>query len=202
MKFTIRDAHMIHWINGHGFVTIRQVAHWMGSSYQAAQRRTQLLAEADFLEHRWPFRSERVYLPTKCAVAQSGDELPPLNRITHGSYVHDMQLIDLALWLVTNTGGAFTPERRIRHERGLTGVGVAGHVADGLLEIGSGKPIAIELELTTKAKRRLTKIIRGYLSDLSIGEVWYFAGSGSVRGSLERAADGHTFIKIQDWAKN
>ena len=170
----------------------------MGSSYQAAQRRTQILAEADFLEHQWPFRGERVYVPTKRAVNRSGDALPPLNRITHGSYVHDLKLIDLALWLAADTGGAFTPERRIRHERGLIGVGISGHVADGLLELGDDKPIAIELELSTKAKRRLAKIIRGYLSDLSIGEVWYFASSVAVRGSLERAVGNHAFIKIRD----
>ena len=199
MKFTERDANMIRWINGHGFATIRQIARWMGSSYQAAQRRTQILAEADFLEHQWPFRGERVYLPTKRAVARSGDELPPLNRIAHGSYVHDLELIDLALWLAVDTGGAFTPERRIRHERGLTGVGISGHIADGLLELGDDKPIAIELELSTKAKRRLAKIIRGYLSDLSVREVWYFAGSSAVRGSLERAAGDHAFVKIRDW---
>jgi len=199
MKFTERDTDMIRWINGHGFATIRQIARWMGSSYQAAQRRTQILADADFLEHRWPFRGERVYLPTKRAAARSGDELPPLNRITHGSYVHDLELIDLALWLAADTGGAFTPERRIRHERGLTGVGISGHVADGLLKLGDDKPIAIELELSTKAKRRLAKIIRGYLGDLSVSEVWYFAGSGAVRGSLERAAGDHAFIKIRDW---
>lgn len=130
---------MIRWINGHGFAIIRQIARWTGSSYQAAQRRTQILAEAGFLEHQWPFRGERVYLLTRLAVARSGAELPPLNRIAHGSYVHDLELIDLALWLTADTGGAFTPERRIRHERGLTGVGVSGHVADGLLELGDDK---------------------------------------------------------------
>lgn len=199
MKFTERDADMIRWINGHGFATIRQIARWMGSSYQAAQRRTQVLAESEFLEHQWPFRGERVYLPTKRAVARAGDELPPLNRITYGSYVHDLQLIDLSIWLTTKTGGAFMTERRIRHERGLIGVGVIGHVADGLLELGEGKPIAIELELSTKAKGRLAKIIRGHLRDLSISEVWYFAGSDAVRGSLDRAAGDHAFIKIHSW---
>lgn len=199
MKFTDRDADLIRWINGHGFVTIRQIARWMGASYQAAQRRTQLLADADFLTHSWPIRGERVYLPTRRAVARAGDELPPINRITLGSYLHDLQLVDLEHCLVTETGGTFTSERRLRHERGLIGVGVSGHVADGLLNLGVGKPIAIELELSTKAKRRLTKIIRGYLSDLSIAEVWYFAGSVAVRGSLARAAGEHAFIKVRDW---
>ena len=199
MKFTERDADMIRWINGHGFATIRQIARWMGSSYQAAQRRTQILAEADFLEYKWPFRGERVYLPTKRAAARSGDELPPLSRISYGSYVHDLKVIDLALWLAADTGGIFTSERRVRHERGLTGVGISGHVADGLLELGDDKPIAIELELSTKAKRRLAKIIRGYLSDLSVGEVWYFTGSDAIRGSLERATGDHAFFKIRNW---
>lgn len=199
MKFTERDTEMIRWINGHGFVTIRQIARWMGASYQAAQRRSQRLADTDFLTYRWPFRGERVYMPTTRAITRAGDELPPINRINTGSYHHDLQLVDLAYWLTTETGGAFTPERRLRHERGLIGVGVSGHVADGLLGLGSGKPIAIELELSTKAKRRLAKIVRGYLSDLSIGEVWYFAGSVAVRSSLERAARDHGFIKIHNW---
>lgn len=199
MKFTDRDADMIRWINGHGFVTIRQIACWMESSYQVAQRRTQRLADADFLTHRWPFRGERVYLPTTRAIARPGDELPPSNRITLGSYVHDLQLVDLACRLVTETSGAFTPERRLRHERGLIGDGVSGHVVDGLLCLDSTKPIAIELVLSTKSKRRLAKIIRGYLSDVSIAEVWYFAGTVAVRGGLERAAGDHTFIKIHDW---
>ena len=79
---------MIRCINGHGFAAIRQIARWMGSSYQAAQRRTQILTEADFLAHRRPFRGGRVYLSTKIAIARAGDELPPLSRITLGSYVH------------------------------------------------------------------------------------------------------------------
>lgn len=199
MRFTERDADMIRWINGHGFVTIRQIARWKNSSYQAAQRRTQLMTSAGILTYRWPFRGERVYLPTKRAVVRAGDELPPINRIAHGSYFHDLQLVDLAQCLVSETGGVFMPERRLRHERGLIGVGIAGHVADGLLDLGSGKPIAIELELSTKAKRRLAKIIRGYLSNLSIAEVWYFAGSIAVRSSVERAVGGHAFIKIHDW---
>ena len=190
---------MIRWINGHGFVTIRQIARWMGASYQAGQRRAQLLADANFLKYRWLIRGERVYQPTTCAIAHAGDELPPINRITLGSYLHDLQLVDLAHWLTTETGGTFTPERRLRHARGLIGVGVAGHVADGLLDLGSGKPIAIELELSTKAKRRLARIIRGYLSDLSIAEVWYFAGSVAVRGSVKRVAGNHAFIKIHNW---
>ena len=123
------------------------------------------------MEHRWPFRGEWVYLPIKCAVARAGDELPPLSRITLGGYVHDLQLVDLTLQLVAEIRGALVPERRIRHEWGLIGFGVSGHVADGLLELCIGRPIAIELELSTKAKRRLAKIFRGYLSDLPIDEV-------------------------------
>ncbi len=53
MKFTERDAHMICWINGHGFVTIRQIARWMGSSYQAARRRAQRLTGSEIQTFDW-----------------------------------------------------------------------------------------------------------------------------------------------------
>lgn len=199
MKFTERDADMLRWINGHGFATIRQTFRWMGSSYQAAQRRMQRLTEAGLLRHEWLMRRERIYWPTKRGIGLCDDDLPPLGHIAAGSYNHTLQLIDLAEFLVANSGGQLVPERRLRHDRGLAGVGVRGHVSDGHLHLSARKPIAIELELSTKGQRRLAQIMRRYTADLGIGEVWYFAGSEALRQRLEKAAARHNMITVHTW---
>ena len=36
MRLTERDLELLRWINGHGFVTARQAADWMGTCLQAA----------------------------------------------------------------------------------------------------------------------------------------------------------------------
>lgn len=116
-----------------------------------------------------------------------------------GSYHHDLQLVDLATILEKEAGGRFVTERRIRQDRGLAGVGVHGHVPDGQLELDGKKPIAIELELSTKGWRRLQRIVSDYAADLDLGEVWYFAGSEALLRRLKRASDGYPFIKVHSW---
>ena len=66
--------------------------------------------------------------------------------------------------LVVDNGGHFTPVRRLRQMREMAQVGEPGHVADGWLHLDDQtKPIAIELELSTKVNRRLERILRGCL---------------------------------------
>jgi hypothetical protein len=88
-----------------------------------------------------------------------------------GTFRHDFRLVDLGLMLEAETGGKFTPDRRIRHDEGLSGVGQIGHIPDGYLSICADKPIAIELELTVKSRARLQSIIHEYGGDLSVKEV-------------------------------
>jgi len=199
MQVTARDIDMLRWINGHGFGTIRQISHWMGTGYRTSQRRVQRLTGAGLLCHEWLMRRERIYWPTKLGIDLCDDDLPPLRRIAAGTYNHTLQLIDLAHSLITETGGSFVPERRLRHERGLSGVGLRGHVPDGHLRFADRKPIAIELELSTKGQRRLAQIMKRYVADLSIGDVWYFAGNAALKLRLEKAASQHSIIKVHPW---
>ena len=143
--------------------------------------------------------SRYVFRLTKSGVARSGDDLQPLKTIAMGSFDHDLQLVNLAMLLERKTGGRFTSERRVRQDRCLTGVGMRGHVPDGLLDADSQKPIAIELELTTKAWRRLQTIMSDYAADLDLCEVWYFAGTESLQRRLKRAAHDYPFIKVFSW---
>ena len=196
MEFTDRDAQVLRWINGHGFATGSQVANWLGVRYQTAHRRLKILTEGGYLKSARVGHNRQTLRLTKAGVTRCGDDLPPLRAIRFGSFSHDLQLIDLATWLTSETGGEFTPERRIRQQRALKGVGIHGHVPDGLLKLDGQQPIAIELELSTKGWQRLQTILQSYAADFDIGEVWYFAGNDALRKRLKRAAEGYAFVKV------
>ncbi|MEL6963865.1 MAG: hypothetical protein AAFO01_14005 [Pseudomonadota bacterium] len=199
MRFTERDGRLLHWINGHGFVTLRQVARWLGTNYQTAQRRVRLLYDGGYIDCQWLVHGDRAHWLTPAGRAMCGDSLPPPKHIRLGSYRHDRMLVDLALTLTADNGGHFTPERRLRQVQELDRVGKRGHVADGWLHTeDQKKPIAIELELSTKGSRRLERILRGYMADLDIAKVWYFVECEAVRRQLAKAAKDLGFIKIHD----
>ena len=126
-----------------------------------------------------------------------GSAALPLGYIKLGTFRHDYKLIDLALMLEKETGGIFTPDRRIRHNEGLSGVGQLGHIPDGYLHIGDDKPIAIELELSVKSRARINHIIRDYGGNLGVKEVWYYTDNLDVVRAIAKAADGYSFIKVK-----
>lgn len=199
MDFTQRDARLLRWINGHGFVTVQQAATWLGIRYQTCHRRLKRLVDNGYLTTTRVGHSRCAFRLVKAGVIECGDDLPPLKIIAMGSYHHDLQLVDLAMLLEKQTGGHFVTERRIRKDRCLSGVGVYGHVPDGLLEIEGQKAIAIELELSTKGWRRLQAIIADHAANLDIDEVWYFAGSDALCRRLKRATDGYSFFRVHEW---
>ncbi len=65
MRLTERDLELLRWINGHGFVTLRQIARWNDSFYQAAQRRVRQLVDHGYLERRAIFHGDRAHWLTK-----------------------------------------------------------------------------------------------------------------------------------------
>ena len=55
--------------------------------------------------------------------------------------------------------------------------------------------VAIEVELTTKGRSRLSGILSGYAIDFSIKEVWYYCSSAAIGGVRRSAAD-KGYIKV------
>ena len=197
MQFTERDAQLLRWINGHGFVTLRQIARWNDGFYQAAQRRVRQLVDHGYLERRAIFHGDRAHWLTKLGRQLCGDDLPPPKDIKLGSYRHDLKLVDLSLSLLSVLGGRFTPERRVRQILGVTKFGERYHVPDGWLHIDDeGEPVAIELELSTKGTDRLDKILQDHVLDFDIEEVWYFVESDVVRRHLTRVAEVYDSVRI------
>ena len=198
MIFQDRDAEILRWVNGFGFATAEQIQKFMGVGQTAAYVRIKKLVEGGYLvRDRILHGQARIHKVTKKGVLACGDALLPVKDVNLGTFRHDMKLIDLALMLEERTGGHFIPDRRIRHDEGLSGVGQLGHIADGLLYIEGHKPVAIELELSIKSRARIQSIIDGYGGDLSIKEVWYFTDQQSVEQAISKAAKDYPFIKVR-----
>ena len=144
----------------------------------------------------------RIHKLTKKGMLACGDAILPLKYVNLGTFRHDFKLIDLALMLERETGGSFMPDRRIRHDEGLSGVGQLGHIADGFLTIGQDKPIAVELELSVKSRARINSIINGYGGNLAVKEVWYYTDNKEVIRAITKASKGFDFIKVKEMPSN
>lgn len=198
MIFQERDIEILRWINGFGFASVDQIKQFMDVGQTAAYVRIKKLVEGGYLERERILHGQaRIHKVTKKGVLASGDAVLPLKYVNLGTFRHDFRLVDLGLMLEAETGEKFTPDRRIRHDEGLSGVGQIGHIPDGYLSIGADKPIAIELELTVKSRARLQSIIHEYGGDLSVKEVWYYTDNNEVIRALSKAADGFSFIKVK-----
>ncbi len=199
MIFQERDADILKWINGFGFASAEQIQAFMKVGKTAAYVRLKKLVDGGYLKRERILHGQaRIHKLTKQGMLACGDGILPLKYVNLGTFRHDFKLIDLALMLERDTGGSFQPDRRIRHDEGLSGVGQLGHIADGFLTIGEDKPIAIELELSVKSRARIQSIIHDYGGNLSVKEVWYFTDNREVVRAISKAAKGFDFIKVKE----
>lgn len=199
MIFQERDAQILRWVNGFGFASADQIRQFMKVGNTVAYVRIKKLVDSGYLARERILHGQaRIHKVTKKGVLASGDAVLPLNYVNLGTFRHDFKLVDLGLALEAQTGRQFQPDRRIRHDEGLSGVGQLGHIPDGYLHIGEDKPIAIELELSVKSRVRIQSIINDYGGNLGIKEVWYYTDQKNVARAIEKAAHGFSFIKIKE----
>jgi len=124
-----------------------------------------------------------------------------------GCYDHDVGVA--WLWLAARAG-TFGPlrdvigERRMRsldatappsaqpHAVRLGGVGASGrerlHYPDLLLVTPEGKRIAVELELSSKGRRRREQILSGYAADVHVDAVLYLVRSRQLGRAIQASA--------------
>lgn len=199
MIFQERDADILKWINGFGFASAEQIQSFMKVGKTACYVRLKKLVDGGYLTRERILHGQaRIHKLTKKGMLACGDAILPLKYVNLGTFRHDFKLIDLALMLERETGGSFMPDRRIRHDEGLSGVGQLGHIADGYLSVGQDKPIAVELELSVKSRARIQGIINDYGGNLAVKEVWYYTDNKEVVRAIAKASKGFDFIKVKE----
>lgn len=195
IRLTPRDLNLLRWINSVGFVTINQIAQRLKISHPTAYVRAKKLVFHEYLLHERIFHGAAgIYRVTYEGVQVSGSPLPPLRKVSLGSYHHDLLVTSLSLSLLERFGGCYVPEREIRHGDGLDCFARKGHTPDSVFLL-NGKKIAIEVELSKKAKRRRSEIFNYYLKNFDYQEVWYFCGDKEIEGQLKPFLEKANFVK-------
>lgn len=198
MMITKRDVDLMQWINAMGFVTIGLIAKKLKIALPTAYARIRKLTNHGYLYHeRIFFGLPGVYYLTSKGIDCSGSALPGLRRISRGTYQHDLTLALLSLKLADQFGCEYISERSLKYEKMKDGIGIPGHIPDGMLLL-ENKKIAIEVELSKKGARRLQKIMQEYLKNFDIDEVWYFCGSADIKRQVDQYQPSIKFLKVLD----
>lgn len=188
-----------------GFVNINHITARYKISATTAYARLRKVISVGLLSYERVIHNKPgCYTVTKEGSKMDSIELPAIRQISLAKYNHAKLIADLSIKLSEQYQTRFIPERELRFEMDWEGVGNRGHLPDGALDV-EDKRVAIEVELSTKGKRRLQNIVKSYLKNFQYKEVWYFCGSKEVKNLVQEQARGHDFIKVHllsDWVSN
>jgi hypothetical protein len=206
-----RDRELVRFVGVHGAVAMEHVMAALGVGRTAAYRRVAVCIEGGLLERVDLLREEPSLLrATRAGLRYAGLALP-VAAISPGSVDHWLRCATTALKL----GEEFGAERVISErelalaerieERAIASAQI-GELPSGaprlhrpdLAVITERGPIAVEVELTPKAPRRLEGLIRAWRRASWVGEVRYYCEPGQTRRAVERAvAKTHTQERIK-----
>jgi len=194
-----RDWEIVRWVGRIGAVTIEQIQARFGLGRTVAYRRVAACVDAGLLERVETLRGVSALIrASRRGLRYTGVRLPvaqaPLELVGHW-----IACGAVAVALECEFGAdALRSEREVRVlERGrgtpvasaIFGDGPDGtrrmHLAD--LAVVGERVVAIEVELTPKAPRRLEDIVRGWRRARWVESTRYYVPDGPTRAGLERA---------------
>jgi hypothetical protein len=207
LQLAAQDLELLWFLAEHRMALPDHVVALLGTTAQAAGARLNRLAKAGYIETVHLFHNQpAMHLIARDGLKALGSTLPRPKIDVH-SYQHDVGVA--WLWIAARRG-TFGPlievvgERRMRSHDGardrdveplavkLGGVGPWGrerlHYPDLLLRTTDGRRVALELELSSKGRVRLERILGGYAADPRIDSVLYLVQSASVARSVQSAA--------------
>ena len=212
------DAEIVEWVGrigaaGAGHVMAR---FGMGRSWAYA-RLSRLLADGLLEQRTLLYRQPGLYVATTTGLRWRGLERLPKCRVSPGAFEHAWELATAAVELhALMPGWRQLSEREIRMveaERGdpfasarvgeRPGGSPALHRPDLALVGRGGRVVAVEVELSVKASRRLEAICRGYARARHLHHVYYLAASAAGRAvaravSETRSVDRITVLDLRD----
>jgi hypothetical protein len=194
-----RDREMVATLARFGALSMPQLMAAMGTGRTVTYRRFARCESAGLVERVTVPGVGGLLRATREGQRYVGLGALPLAVVRPGSAIHDLRCADLALRLDGERGArarVLTERELLLAERvegrPLASVPVDAHGREGLHRpdlaiVGDDCVIAVELELTLKAPRRLAAIIRAWRRGSHVDEVRYFCGSPGIRRAVERA---------------
>ncbi len=202
-----QDLALLWFLAEHRFALPEHVASLLGVTVGTATARLSKLVTAGYVRKDQRFRQRpAMHLIAPDGLKVLGSRLPAPRPDVH-TYVHDVGVA--WLWLAA-ARGTFGPLQEIvgeRHMRSHDGgrdpaseplavkLGWVGprrsdslHYPDLLLRTSDGRRVALELELSSKPRVRLERILTGYAADPRIDGVVYLVESAVLARSVKAAA--------------
>jgi len=196
-----RDRRLLHFVARHGCVFIEQVGRELGVGRTAAYRRVAACVEAGLLERIDLLREEPSLLrATRQGLRYVGLGGLGVAEVSPGGVEHSLRCAGTAQRLGERFGHELVrTERELRfaeqlHDAPLVSA-VMGRLPNGkprlhrpdLVLLPEQGTIAIEVELTPKAPRRLEAILRAWCRADWVWQVHYYCAPGQTRRAVERA---------------
>jgi hypothetical protein len=197
-----RDLELLVYVACQGVVTIEHVMAALMVGRTAAYRRVADCVEAGLLERLELLRTEPSLLrATRSCLRHLGLDAMRVAEVTPATAIHWLRCADVAQRLVEREFASYEvwSERDLRLTEVTQGrlilAAKVGGLASGiprrhrpdLAVISPERKIAVEVELSMKAPRRLESILRGWRRAGDVDEVRYYCPPGPVTRGVERA---------------
>jgi hypothetical protein len=197
-----RDRELVQLVGRHGVMTVEQAMRATGVGRTATYRRAAALIEAGLLERVDLLRSEPSLLHATRDGLRYAKLAMPVAAISPGTVDHRLRCVTVALDLgeVYGHGRVLTERdivsREVLEDHVIAKATIGGgnghggqrfHRAD-LAVLSEQGVIAVEVELTPKAPRRLEELLRGWRRSLGreVSEVRYLCEPGQTQRLVER----------------
>lgn len=195
-----KDRELVRYVGRHGIVSIAHVREAIGVGRTAAYRRVAACIDAGILERFKVVRSE----PSLIRATREGLEYAglglPVAQVSAGTIRHQLRCVSTAQVLARRYGeGHVLTERELAFEeltqRRPLASAVVGELPGGNLRfhrpdlavLTEKGVIAIEVELSPKAPRRLEALMQAWRRAIWVTEVHYFCQPGPTYRAVKRA---------------
>ena len=200
---TERDALIVDWVGRIGAAGAEHVMRrfGMGRSW-AYTRLSRQVALGALEEHRVLYRQPGLYVATSDGLRGQGLSRLGVYRVSPGGFVHAREVAAAAAALhFALPGFELLAERELRLIEGDEGKLLAsvkvGELAGGLpalhrpdlVAVAEGRTLAVEVELSVKAPRRLQRICTAYARARHVGHVYYLAEPAPARAVARAVAE-------------
>lgn len=197
MQLTMRDIEILRFINGFGFCEMSHVSqHFNLRNPRKYQILSRLIKAGLVKAEKTFFAHERILMVTQEGTKHTN--LPALKKFSYSNYQHTVHLINVYLKLSKMYPEAmWKGEREIIQEGLKIGNKKYQHAPDAFLMFPGDTKIAIEVELSAKARARWERIAQTYSYSFDVKEVWYFCHRSILR-SLQKTLEKWQLFKVLD----